>query len=238
MISFFKKVDRYLKRKEQAKKSLQFYKQFITYGDVVFDVGANIGERAEVFLKAGGSVVCVEPQTNCLAILHKKFDANNKVTIIDKALGEKEGIGEMSVCITDSVISTMSEKWKTEGRFSNDYTHTQTAQVAVTTLDILITQYGLPKFCKIDVEGFELNVIKGLSKPIPFISFEFTKEFLKDAQEIVTHLSAIGNLQVNCSIGESMLLLNPEWLSVEKLFAQLYATADELLWGDIYVKFL
>jgi hypothetical protein len=49
----------------------------------------------------------------------------------------------------------------------------ETEQVVIDTLDNLIAKYGLPKFIKIDVEGFELDVLKGLTNPVPIISFEY-----------------------------------------------------------------
>ncbi len=237
MISFLKNASNYLKRKKHYSRSLAFYKQFFSSDDLVFDIGANIGERSQLFLEIGAKVICVEPQINCLKILHEKFDGNKNVVIVDKALGESEGEGSITICETDHTISTMSDKWKAEGRFSNTYTGGQNVKVSVSTLDNLIEKYGLPKFCKIDVEGFEVSVIKGLSKKIPFISFEFTREFLKDAEDILRHLSAIGDVEVNFSLGESMMLFDKQWISSHDMFSQINKMDDQLLWGDVYIKF-
>jgi FkbM family methyltransferase len=43
----------------------------------------------------------------------------------------------------------------------------------MTTMDTLISLYGKPDYCKIDVEGFEINVLKGLNIPLNLVSFEY-----------------------------------------------------------------
>jgi hypothetical protein len=100
----------------------------------------------------------------------------------------------------------------------------------------LIEQYGLPVFCKIDVEGFEKEVLSGLTKQIPCISFEFCREFFDDARECINRLLSIGQYKFNCSIGESMELVSPVWLIPDRLYEILGSLEDKLLWGDIYAK--
>ncbi|GAI93462.1 unnamed protein product, partial [marine sediment metagenome] len=113
--------------------------------------------------------------------------------------------------------------------------------VPVTTLDKLIRKYGSPAVCKIDVEGFEYQVIKGLSQPAEMISFEFTPtpKLINRSIESIKHLSAIGNVQFNYSFGESMILALPEWVDDGKICNILlsipYKTAFS---GDIYARFI
>lgn len=217
-------------------KTLAFYAQFFQPDDLCFDVGANIGNRAEIFVELGAKTVCFEPQEVCLNRLHQLFDGDQNVTIVEKAVGDYEGVAELSICEDASTISTLSDRWKTSGRFSNSFEWNKTQSVPITTLDNLIETYGLPKFCKIDVEGFEVSVLKGLTKPIPFLSFEFNVELLTEAEECVRHLQTISSAGFNYSIGESMELVFPSWVSAEKLFEHLRQTDDRLLWGDIYTK--
>jgi FkbM family methyltransferase len=216
----------------------RFYAQFIGKGDLAFDVGANMGNRTEAFLNLGARVISVEPQEACLERLSRAFGKNSRVIIVDKALGEIEGRSELMICDDAHTISTMSSRWVTEGRFSGEHTWTKKQEVAVTTLDALIRQYGVPKFCKIDVEGYELPVLKGLSRPVPVLSFEFAKEFLEDAKGCMEHLSLLGKADFNCSFGESMKLSFDNWMSADELYAKLESIDDKNLWGDVYARYL
>lgn len=225
-------LDRSCKLPDDSQSSL--IHEMIQPGDLVFDVGANVGSKAENFLQQGARVVCFEPQRECTKILEEKFGSHPRVFIEDKGLADKTGRLQLSICSTAPTISTFTEEWKS-GRFSQ-YSWGQSLPVSVTTLDAMIERYGCPKFCKIDVEGFELAVLQGLSRPIPFLAFEFTVEFLRNARHCVEHLQSLGYEEFNLALGENPRLSFSEWVNSEALFAFIEASPDELLWGDIYAR--
>ncbi len=216
--------------------SQQFYSQFITLDDLCFDIGANLGNRTDVFLSIGAKVVAVEPQPSCVKELKKKYKNNPNVIIVPKGLGSKISIMPLSICEKESTIATFSDKWKT-GRFKK-YSWNETINVEITTLDILISKYGKPIFCKVDVEGFEGEVLRGLTSPIKYLSFEFTKEFFDDAIESMKYLISIGYSEFNYSVGEKFQLASTDWVSMGKIQDIIRNSPDALLWGDIYAKFL
>ena len=216
--------------------SKEFYSQFVKPGDLCFDVGANLGNRTAIFLELGANVIAIEPQNSCYNYLKRLFADKENVTIIPKALGEIESTGQISICDEASVISTMSEKWMKEGRFSKDYHWNTYQKVEVTTLDKLIERYGIPDFCKIDVEGFEKSVIKGLSYKIKYLSIEFTKELFSESIECLNILESIGDLDVNYSLGESMILTSNLWLKKDELIKKIKDEKNNNLWGDIYIR--
>lgn len=222
----------------QHQKFLTFYSQFLKPGDLCFDVGANIGNRTEIFVELGAKTICLEPQENCWKHLHQRFRDTKNVSIVQKAVGDYEGFAELSICEDASTISTLSREWKTSGRFSHNFEWTKTQSVPITTLDRLIEVYGCPKFCKIDVEGFEVSVLRGLTKPIPFLSFEFNVELIHEVEVCIQHLQTIAQVEFNYSIGESMELVFPNWVSARNLVDSLRQTNDELLWGDVYAKLM
>ena len=218
-----------------SKQRQQSIFEFINQGDLMFDVGANIGSKTDMFLSKGARIVCFEPQPECAKILQQKYGDNQNVIIVKKGLAEKPGNLSLSICTAANVISTFSDKWKT-GRFAN-YNWNKVVTVEVTCLDEMIKTYGLPKYCKIDVEGFEYQVLKGLSRAIPFISFEFSFEFSNEAKKCISHLEKLGYKDFNFAKAETQKLVFGDWISSGTLFQYLINLNDELLWGDIYAKY-
>lgn len=207
------------------------FAKFIKKGDLVFDVGANIGQSLENFLPLGARVIAVEPQPNCVRVLKERFGNHKNVTIIQGGLSDKENVLTLFIC-EDASMSSFASKWKEE-RFSNCNWHGE-VKVSVTTLDSLIRRFGIPKFCKIDVEGFELQVLKGLTSKIPFISFEFTREVLDDARLCVDHILSFGTAKFNFSLYSQHTFYSFKWLDSQSLFNTLESIPDEDLCGDIY----
>ena len=216
-------------------KTTEFYRKFVKTGDLCFDVGANIGNKTDTFLQLGARVVCIEPQPKCVDILKDKYQQDSNVVIVSKGLAIQPGRRSLSICGPADTISTFSEKWKT-GRF-HTYAWESAVDVPVTTLDTLIREFGSPKFCKIDVEGFEYEVLQGLSTPISFLAFEFTREFINDAVRCVEHVSSLGSADFNYALGETPALVLPTWSDRNTLLKSIEQNSDDLLWGDIYVKF-
>lgn len=205
-------------------------------GDTVFDIGSHLGEKAAWFLERGAKVICVEPQPQMMQALKVRYGENNDVELVEKALGAKVASLPMSICSQVPTISTLSDSWK-KGRFAG-YTWDSTVVVEVTTLDILVSQFGVPRYAKIDVEGFEKSVIGGLSSRVGVISFEFTSEYINSAFEIIGSLISLGYSKFNLSIGESPEFALPKWLPFFDLIPILIESCRKNgdLWGDIYAN--
>jgi FkbM family methyltransferase len=226
-------------QKELFDSRRRFYSNFIRKGDICFDVGANIGNRTEVFLNLGAKVVAVEPQKSCYTILENKF--GNKIFVEKIGLGAKEGVGDLHVS-ESNVLSSFSSEWINSVEKTNRFENTHWNKIVktkISTLDNLITKYGIPHFIKIDVEGFELDVLHGLSKPIRAISFEYTvPEQINTAINCIKYIENISNnIECNFSSGESMLLDLPKWISSKEM--KEYILTNEFIktgFGDIYIR--
>jgi len=221
---------------------MKLYGQFVKEGDLVFDVGANIGLRTKVFLNLGANVVAVEPQKECTRILRiLKLLRPGRLEIVPKALGAVQGTTHLHVC-NASRLSSMSPDWirsvKESGRFSS-YSWGRARTILVTTLDKLIEQYEVPSFIKIDVEGYELEVLKGLTRLVPALSFEFTPEFIESAIRCIRYLQSLGEIEMNYSLGEKARLEIKEWLAPDQMIHVLKSHEnDSKLFGDVYVRFI
>jgi FkbM family methyltransferase len=223
----------------QRQRMRAFYAQFIQPGDLCFDVGANLGDRTAIFLELGARVVAVEPQRRCRQQLQRRFRRETRFVLVPKALGDRPGEAVMNVAEADT-ISSLSPEWihsvRASGRFAG-YTWNKTETVAVTTLDALIAEFGPPVFCKIDVEGYEFQVLQGLNRGLAMISFEFTPEYLEPAISSIRRLAQLGPVAFNYSEGESMQWQQPEWLGAEAMISRLRALPDPTVFGDVYARF-
>lgn len=215
-----------------------FYAQFLRPGSLAFDIGANAGNRTEVFLALGATVVAVEPQPHCAEKLRRQFDSNPHFHLVEKAVGSAEGKAEMLQSSTDT-ISTMNRDWiermKRSGRLAKRRWDTR-LEVTVTTLDRLVAEYGLPAFIKIDTEGYEQEVLAGLSRPVPALSFEFHPETHDMTEWCIRRLVQLGPYEFNLSYGESMKLALRQWLSADEMLAHLQRAMKPDDQGDIYAR--
>ncbi len=218
-------------------KYINFYSQFIKSGDLCFDIGAHRGHRTNIFLKIGAKVLAIEPQKDLYKYLKLKFAKN--ISLENIGLGSKEQ--KMTMYISElSSLSTFSTEWikKATNKFA-DVRWNKKQEIQISTLDKLITKYGTPTFCKIDVEGFEYEVLKGLSQNVKYISIEFmTPENNEIIKNCLLHLYKLNpRITINYSQGDTMLFALKEWLNYDeaiKLFNNDLFNQDA--WGDIYIK--
>jgi FkbM family methyltransferase len=204
-------------------------------GDVVFDIGANMGDRVAVFHELGARVVAVEPQPACIERLRERF--GDSVTVVEAVAGPSPGEADLLVA-SYHTLATLSPEWVDEvrgsGRFG-EFNWDGRLKVPMTTLDELIATYGTPVFCKIDVEGFELGVLEGLSKRIRALSFEFTFELLPSRLLCVERLAALGMAKFNFSEGESTRLTWKRWIGPDQMLRFLESTPRDVgFFGDVY----
>jgi FkbM family methyltransferase len=223
----------------KRRRARAFYRQFVRPGDLCFDIGAHLGDRTGHFLALGARVVAVEPQPGALAVLRRLYGRDPRVTIIAAAAGAAPGEAELRLDPANPTVASLSAEWRAQvsrsPRFSG-IRWRESCRVAVTTLDAIIGEHGLPSFCKIDVEGFEAAVLQGLSRAIPALSFEYVPETIAGAQAALERLTALGDYRFNRSPGESMRLVAAEWrdaAAMAKEIAGLPASAGS---GDVYAR--
>jgi FkbM family methyltransferase len=220
---------------------MKFHSQFIHDGDLVFDIGANVGEMTALYLRLGARVVSVEPQEECVRKLQERFGNHPRAHIVPMAVGSTQGEHEMMLSDIRSPLSSMSKQWidavRSSGRFPR-YKWSKSVSVPVVTLDSLIERFGRPAFCKIDVEGFETETIKGLSIPLESLSFEYHVELLEPAGECIDRLKRLGDYRFNYTIGRRTRWESSSWVSGEEIMCILRALPQKTLQGDVYARLL
>jgi FkbM family methyltransferase len=222
------------------KEQVDFYRQFIKSGDICFDLGANYGSRTSIFLLLGAKVVALEPQQSCYEYLVQKY--GKKVVFLQKGAGAQKEVRDFYICDNNSPISTFSKNWIEEfkeSRFAGSQWN-RTEKIELITLDSLIADYGIPGFIKIDVEGYELEVLKGLSKEFKLLCFEYVvPEKLEAAVDCLLLLkNRYAGLLCNYCVGDFCTAFEMEkWLSIEEMIG--YLRGDNFgntFAGDIYVR--
>ena len=133
-------------------------RKIIKPGDTCWDIGANIGfYTCLLATKVGdnGRVVAFEPASRTYGYLKENVSLNQftNVTVVNKGLGDKQEQRHLYY----------SEARLAEGTASLKYAEGRTASERVTldTIDNLFRELSAPNFVKIDVEGYQLEVLKG-----------------------------------------------------------------------------
>jgi FkbM family methyltransferase len=198
------------------------YAAFVSPGDLVFDIGAHVG---------------VEPQPALARTLRLLFSRDKAVTIEQAAVGSRHGTLTLRLNLDNPTVSTASEAFIAAARNAPGWegqAWTGTVTVPMTTLDALIARHGLPRFVKIDVEGFEAEVLAGLAQPVAALSFEFTTIQRDIAGAAIARCAQIGYAGFRGSLGESLAFVHQRPVTAQEMVAWLMTLPDHANSGDIY----
>lgn len=215
----------------------RLYGQFVKDGDLVFDVGSHVGDRVACFSRLGARVIAVEPQPAMVAVLKLLHGRNSAVTIEAVAVGREAGSANLMINPSNPTVSTASREFIAAAHNApgwEDQRWTKTIQVPMTTLDALTVKHGKPSFIKIDVEGFEAEVLAGLTQPVKALSFEFTTIQRDVARACIGRCRDLGYRRFNSALGESQSLTHAHWVDGDTMTAWLAALPQSANSGDIY----
>jgi FkbM family methyltransferase len=173
--------------------------KYLKPGDIFYDIGANIGFFSVIAAKlvtSCGHVYAFEPVRENAACIRRNIKLNNfsQISVLEKAVSNSVGEGEMLLTLHPGghALSTVCTPPDLKSSFT----------VELVSIDDLLAQKKLlpPNLVKIDVEGAELNVLKGMKQTIqqfkPIIIYEVDdgneKSLKQKSQEIETFISSFG----------------------------------------------
>jgi FkbM family methyltransferase len=215
----------------------RMYAQFVQPGDLVFDAGAHVGDRVAAFRRLKARVVAIEPQPALVRTLRLLYGRDANITIEPVALGDRAGTVELKLNIDNPTVSTASDEFVAAAHNTpgwDDQAWTRRIRVKMTTLDGLIARHGVPRFIKIDVEGFEAQALAGLTRPVAALSFEFTIIQRDVALTALDRCVALGFTGFDAALGESQTLVHGVWRSAADVRRWLIELPEAANSGDIY----
>jgi FkbM family methyltransferase len=213
------------------------YAAFIRPGDLAVDVGSHVGDRIGSFRRLGARVVAVEPQPLCSRAIRTLYGEDEDVTLLEAACGASDGRVQLYVNSANPTISTASLRFIGAANGADGWQDEEwdtRIEVPSVTLDSLIDRYGVPAFTKIDVEGFEDEVLAGLSRRVPALSFEFTTIEREVAVRCLARLTSLGFTRFAVALGDTTVLSPRGWRTAGETAAYLRGLPHSVNSGDVY----
>lgn len=218
----------------------RLYAPFVRAGDLVFDVGAHLGDRSVAFAALGARVVALEPQPLMARWLRRIVRGHGRIEVREEAVGARRGVERLAISRGTPTVSTLSVAWRETAADVNrgfrSVRWDRWVEVPVVTLDELVAAYGVPSFCKLDVEGWEAEALAGLTRPLPALSVEFVAGQLHVAATCVRRLRELGRYEFNVVLGERRDFARDAWMEADALLTWLAAGAEGASSGDIYAR--
>lgn len=222
---------------ERRSAEAAFYRSLLpglSRRDLIFDIGANCGYKTGIFLRLGASVVAVEPDRDSRTAIEQKFCwlrlGRSRVSVVGCAVAATAASAAMFLDAPGSALNTLSTKWAgaLAGRFGPAQATPRIVEVETTTIEDLVARFGTPRFIKIDVEGYELEALRGMRRAVPLLSFEVNlPEFAAEAAECLAALESLSpegefNYTADCSLGLAL----PQWVPAPRMAALLSACRE------------
>lgn len=222
----------------RRREARRFYARFVGRGDLCFDIGANEGERTAALLHIGARVVAVEPQAACCERLRARFAGNDRLTVLQCGVGEQSGRAPFFECNETNQCGTFSTEFVEVFSQHSQLTFAPATEMEMVPFDELVGRHGRPRFCKVDTEGYELAVLRGMRQPPEFLAFEFNLPMLGHTLACLDELVRMGPSRCNYVAMNEMRLCLRDWMPLADFRAAFAGmVSPKVVTGEVIVAF-
>jgi len=225
----------------RRRQQVAFYRRLINSPNgTIYDIGAHLGSRTRVFLELGHPVVAVEPQRRFFEIIAAGLADQSNCSLIHGAVGAESGTAEIQISDRYPTVSSLSPDWIGAGVAAGvlqGVSYNRSETVRLYSIGELMELYGPPAFIKIDVEGFEYEVVRGLRAPVPALSFEIVPSSLDLTRRCVEHLEGLGKYRYFFTRAERTRFVESQPWNAGELLEYLSTISMPERNGDIYAFF-
>lgn len=182
---------------------------------LLFDIGANRGDAVLAGLQKGYKVVALEPAPRVFGQLVSNFIYNPNVIPLKLAVSDIDNQVIEFYEAEEDGLSTINKEWLTNPKLPYAGKPYRTVKANTTTLSALAATYGNPDLIKIDVEGSEWVVFKGMGGYLGPLTFEWTNVTIGEHQAQIEYLKTLGYTRVAPQFIVNHLEEPTEWFGLE-----------------------
>jgi FkbM family methyltransferase len=183
--------------------------------NVLFDIGANRGDATSIGVAQGYKVIALEPAPVIYKALVLNFIYNPNVIPLKLAVSDSsDELVEFYEAQEDG-LSSLEKSWLTGQTMPYNGKPFRTIKATTITIDKLVEMYGEPALIKVDVEGAEWRVFKGMSKKYGILTFEWTGITVDDHCAQIEYLASLGYTEVAPQFIVNHLEMPKEWFPID-----------------------